>query len=142
MPKTATRAPSRNLQWTFLVHAVVAVVMGLPLLLVPEAWGALVNWRAVDPTVTRLLGAAVVAIAVASWLGYRADSREELRILVAFEVVFPAISGLAALYEVLLADGPTFTWVFVAITVVFTVAFAYFYRQMAAGTTAAEGAAA
>lgn len=105
---------------------------GCPLPLVPELWGEFVDWRAVDPTITRTLGAGLLAVAVASWLGYRADAWEELRILVVFEIVFPAFTALAALYEVLLADAPAFTWVIVAVTVVFALAFGCFYRRMTA----------
>ena len=63
---------SRGLKITFLIHAIVALVFGLLLYLQPGLWARMVNWAPFDPSLTRVYGAALSALAVSSWFGYRA----------------------------------------------------------------------
>lgn len=120
----------QGLRWVFLIHAIISAIFGLAFFFVPELWGEWVNWRTIDPTVTRVFGGGLLALAYASWLGYQASSWEAVRILVKFEIAFPALGFLAAIYEVLAANAPEFSWVIVASTAIFTVAFAYYYREL------------
>lgn len=127
---TADRSLPQGLRWTFLVHAALATVFGIVFFVVPDFWGDTVGWRTVDPTLTRLYGGGLIGVAVASWLGYQADRWDPVRLLVQFEIAFPAITLVAGLYEVVVAGAPAFTWVIVVITVIFTVAFTYYYNEL------------
>lgn len=115
----------------FQAHAVVALVFGLSFFVIPRLWAEWVAWGAIDQTMMRLYGAGLLALAEASWLGASADRWSTVRLLVVLEVAFPGLTAIAGLYEVLLAGAPAFTWVVVAVTGAFAVAFGYYYRELA-----------
>jgi len=120
---------SQGLKITFLIHAVVALVFGIAMYLIPGTWATLVNWVPFDSAMTRIYGAALLALAVSSWFGYRATRWEEVRIVMQMQIALPVLSALGGLYEALFAGAPSFVWVAIAIFVVFAVAWIYFYRQ-------------
>ena len=62
---------SRGLRITFLIHAVVAVTTGLLLFLIPGRFLAFIAWAPIDPIASRLLGAAMLALAWSSLRGWR-----------------------------------------------------------------------
>jgi len=120
---------SQGLRITFLMHVVVALGFGIVMYLVPETWATLVNWVPFDSAITRLYGAALLALAVGSWFGYRATRWHEVRIVVQMGIALAVLSTLGGLYELLLAGAPAFTSVAIVIFVVFAVAWIYFYRE-------------
>jgi hypothetical protein len=87
----------------------------------------LVSWTPFDRHVTRLYGAALLALAVSSWFGYRAAHWEEVRILLLLEIAFTLLSTIAGLWIVLFSAGPIFAWLAIAIWVIFAAAWIYFY---------------
>ncbi|NIV29587.1 MAG: hypothetical protein GWN58_08780, partial [Anaerolineae bacterium] len=69
---------SQGLKMTFLVHFVIGLIFGLIDLLIPEQWGNLTNWPVQDPTMYRLVGAAILAFAASSILAYRESDWERV----------------------------------------------------------------
>ena len=62
----------QGLKITFLIHAIVVLVFGVVMYLIPGMWATLVNWVPFDPGMPWGYGAAMLALAISSWLGYRA----------------------------------------------------------------------
>jgi hypothetical protein len=118
---------SRSLKITFLIHAIVALVFGLLLYLQPGLWARMINWTPFDGAMTRIYGAALLALAVSSWFGYRAARWDEVRILVLMEIALTVLSTVGGLWGLLFRGAPAFGWVCVVIWVVFVVAWIYFY---------------
>jgi hypothetical protein len=118
---------SRGLKITFLIHAIVALVFGLLLYVRPGLWVRMVDWTPYDVNMTRTYGAALLALAVSSWFGYRAVRWEEVRILVLMEIALTVLSTIGGLWGLLFRGAPVFGWVSVLIWVVFAVAWIYFY---------------
>jgi len=54
---------SKALQITFFVHAIVALILGVPLLIIPGTFLGSIGWVTVDVLISRLLGAALLALA-------------------------------------------------------------------------------
>lgn len=125
---------SKGLKFTFLIHAIVALVFGIVLYLQPGQWARLVNWVPHDDHMTRIYGAALLALAVGSWFGYRAAQWEEVRILVLIEIALTALSTVGGLWGLFFRNAPAFTWVAVVIWVAFAVAWIYFYSERRAQT--------
>jgi hypothetical protein len=125
---------SKGLKSTFLIHAIVALVFGIVLYLQPKLWATLVQWIPFDGNMTRIYGAALLALAVSSWLGYRATRWEEVRILVLMEIALTALSTVGGLWALLFRNAPAFAWVSVVIWVAFAVAWMYFYPRRPAQT--------
>lgn len=118
---------SRGLKITFLIHAIVALIFGIGCYLKPGIWVTLANWTPFDPHMTRTYGAALLALAVSSWFGYRATHWEEVRILVQMEIALTVLSTVGGLWGLLFRRAPTFGWVAIVIWVAFAVAWIYFY---------------
>ncbi len=118
---------SKGLKITFLIHAIVALVFGVVLYLQPGLWATMVKWTPFDGNMTRIYGAALLALAVSSWFGYRAARWDEVRILVLMEIALTVLSTVGGLWGLLFRGAPVFAWVSVVIWVVFAVAWIYFY---------------
>ncbi len=122
---------SRGLRIVFLVHAIVSVISGIVMYIVPGTWASSADWAPFDPAITRIYGAALLALALSSWLGFRATSWEEVRIVVQMEIAFTVLGALGGLYEVLFADAPSSAWASVVIFVAFAIAWFFYYRREA-----------
>ena len=120
----------RGLKITFLLHMFVALAFGLVMFLSPEWWGRIANYAPIDPTVTRVLGAAVLALALSSWLGFRAQHWEDVRIVVETEMAYTVLGSAAMLYSLFFAGAAPFTWVPLVTFVAFGVAWIYFYWKL------------
>lgn len=120
----------KGLRITFLIHSIFAFFFGLLLFVAPGWFADVVRWTPSDPAMGRLFGAALIALASSSLLGFYATRENEVRILVEMEMVFTVVGSLGALYQVLFAAAPLFNWVILAIWVPFAVAWFYFLRRM------------
>ena len=96
---------SKLLKTTFLVHGIVAVVVGVILLVVPGRFLSVIGWRPIDPIMARFLGAAFLALAWGDVRGWRALSWSEVNIFVEVQQAFAALAGLGLLRH-LLTPGP------------------------------------
>ena len=150
------RPISDGLRTTFLVHLVVGAILGIALFLVPGRALNLLGWvpdwvqlpntdqnipgqTFVDPVVTRILGAALLALAFSSlrgWLG-SAPARKwsEVALLVELETIFNALGAIAILAGAFLigqrmqAGMPLIGWVLFVVQIAFTVTFGLAWRQ-------------
>ena len=104
---------SQSTKYTFLIHAIVAAIMGIPLLLVPGDFLPLFGWEAdgIDPLISRILGAAVVALAWSSYRGWRALDWEQVRITVEAEVVFTILAVIGMLRHIIGFEAPSDIWI-------------------------------
>ncbi len=139
----------KGLQITFLIHAVVALVLGLALLLVPGRSLNFLGWvpdtvqlpnselsipgqTFVDPLVTRLLGAALLALAYLSfrcWAKVARSMRDTL-LIVEFEAVLCALSIIAILPILINLNRPSplILWVCLLAYAAFFVAWGLAWR--------------
>lgn len=135
------RSITNYLRNLFLVHAVVGVIIGLPLWLVPGRTLTLLGWTPqvvdfpaldvsipgtefVNPTFVRLVGAALLALAFSSFQGWRASRWQQVALLVQLELVFCALGVAAFLARVITrgTDKPLIFWVDLLLLAVFTLA--------------------
>ena len=115
---------SKGLRITFLIHAVVAGVFGLFLLLIPGRFLEFIGWAPIDPIVSRLLGAAMLALAWSSVRGWRASGWAEVAILVEMEVIFTVLACVALLRHLLFGWWPWMPWAVLVLCALFAVAWA------------------
>lgn len=116
---------SRSLRNTFLVHAVVAVLFGLPLLIAPGRFLDVFGWAPIDPIMSRLVGAALLALGWGSFRGWRAATRSDVEILLQVEVIFTVLSVLAILRHVTGGSWPWYVWTMLLTFAAFAVAWIY-----------------
>jgi hypothetical protein len=117
---------SRGLQVTFLIHAAVALAFGLPLLLAPGRWLTMWGWAPIDPILSRLLGAALLALAWSSFRGWRATAWAQVAIVVELEAVFTVLGCLGLLRHLLVANYPMTVWLLFVVLLAFAIAWSFF----------------
>ena len=120
------------LRYVFLIHAIVALVVGALLLVIPGrvlqwvGWVATPpvsgSWAAAGPIVTRLLGAGLLALAWGSFRGWRAADRREVTFLVEMGAAFTILGCVGLLRHLLFAGYPFTVWLSFAVLAAFAIA--------------------
>ena len=76
------------IKYTFLVHFVIAAIFGFFLTFLPVLFGELFNWPYEELYFTRLAGGLMLGLGTTSFLAFRADSWEKIKIIVIGEIVW------------------------------------------------------
>lgn len=113
---------SRSVRTIFLVHTVVSLILGIPMLIAPGRFLTWLGWAPIDPLMSRVLGAAVLALAWSSFRGWRADDRAHVTILIELEAVFTVLGCIGLLRHLLFAPFPLAPWLVFVVMAVFAVA--------------------
>ena len=116
---------SKSLKYTFLIHVVVSLIFGAALLLAPGRTLGLFGWAPIDPLISRLLGAALLALAWSSYRGWGASSYEQVSVLVEMEVIFTVFGSVGLLRHLIKAWYPWYVWFVFSVLVVFAIAWIY-----------------
>jgi hypothetical protein len=117
---------SKALRITFLVHAIIALVLGLALLIIPGQFLNFLNWRPNEPLISRLFGAALLALAWGSFRGWQSSERAQVKILIEIEAVFTVLGSIGLLRHLFIAYYPPIVWATLLLLVVFAIAWIYF----------------
>lgn len=94
---------SRELRNLFLLHALVSLLFGVPLVLFPGPFLGALGWTPIDPILSRVAGAAILAMGWSSVRAWLADSPHIARVLIEMEAVFSLAGALAVLRHLLIA---------------------------------------
>ena len=115
----------KSLRYTFGVHALVALLLGAALLLAPGRFLGLFGWAPVDPLLSRVLGAALIALAWTSFRGYRASSRAQVALLIEAEAAFCVLASVGILRHILASNWPWYVWTMLVVFILFAVAWVW-----------------
>lgn len=118
-------AMSKVLRSTFLVHATVALVLGVLLLIIPGRFLEALGWAPIDPIISRLLGAALLALAWSSFRSWRAADRAHVAIVLEAEAVFTVLGSMAVLRHLAVANYPSMVWLLFLVLLAFAVSWVY-----------------
>lgn len=103
---------SRSLKIFFLIYAIFTFILGAPLLLAPGRFLGLFFWAPIDPLLTRLLGAAFLAMTVGAVRGYLARQRERVQVTIETNLVFCALGAAGFLRHLLTGSYyPLIIWI-------------------------------
>jgi hypothetical protein len=117
---------SKSLRYTFLIHAVVAVLFGAPLLVMPGQFLGWFGWAPVDPILSRVLGAALLALAWSSYRGWQAKDRAQVSVLLEMEAVYTVLGAIGVLRHLVIANYPWYVWLLFVVLALFAIAWLYF----------------
>ena len=106
----------------FLTHAIVALVVGAPLLIIPGRFLGWLGWAPVEPVINRILGAALLALAWNSFRGWRATEKAQVTSSVEMEIAFTILGCIGVLRHLLIANYPAIVWTVLAVLALFAVA--------------------
>jgi hypothetical protein len=117
---------SKALRTTFLVHSIVSVLIGALLLLIPGRLLLGLGWTPIDPIVSRLLGAALLALAWSSFRSWRATERSQVAIILEMEAAFTVLGSVGLLRHLLFGRWPLIVWATFVVLLAFAVAWIVF----------------
>jgi hypothetical protein len=111
---------SKLLKSAFLAQAILGILVGLSLLLAPGRFLGLVYWQPIDVILSRLLGAALLAMSWTSIYGFRAANRAQAAVLIQMQAIFCGLGALGILRH--LINGAYYApviWIIFGILAVF-----------------------
>ena len=94
---------SQGLAILFRLHALVSLLFGLPLLLFPGHLLAALGWAPIDPILSRVAGAAIIALGWSSVRARLTDSPQITLVLIEMDAVFSVIGTLGVLRHLLVS---------------------------------------
>ena len=117
---------SKGLKNLFLFHFIVAIVFGLTYLLIPETFASIVQWPLRETFPYRLLGAALMGFGVSSWLAFKNQLWESVKIIVVMEIVWCGLGTVVMLWGMFTQGLPAIGWLNTVLMAFFTVTFGYY----------------
>lgn len=124
-----------GLKLTFLIHAVVAFIVGLIFIVVPQFWATLFGQSLAELGIYRVLGAAILAFGMSSWWAYRETLWANVKIVTEMEIVWTVLGALMTAYALLFEGMITAGWIMALTLSAFAVAFVYYYVRETAVST-------
>jgi O-antigen/teichoic acid export membrane protein len=115
-------------KYVFLMHVIATLIFGVWFFLSPESWVALTEWP-VELASGRMLGAALLMMAVGSFMGYRATSWEQVELYVTIQIVWNLLGTISLLWSYATMTLPVAGWINIGVLVLFLLLFGYVYYQ-------------
>ena len=121
-----------TLRTWFIIHFLVDIAVGIPLLLAPEPVAGLLGWTMVDPYTARLVGAALMGIGIESYIGRNAGP-DVFRGMLNLKVIWSGAAIFAIALSLLTGERPWGAWLFLAVFILFNLIWVHYWRQLRAG---------
>ena len=113
---------SRLLRVLFPVFAVLALLVGVPLLLAPGRFLDIFGWAPVEPILDRILGSALIALAWASWRAGRSRDAALVILIAETNAAFCTLGAAGILRHVISpAHYPLMVWTVLVVLAAFAV---------------------
>jgi hypothetical protein len=122
-----------SLRRWFIVHSVVDLILGLPLLLAPALVLRPLGWVTIDQAAVRLVGAALLAIGLQSFVG-RGAGVEVYKAMLNLKIVWSG-SAIVGLVAAIGAGAPSAAWAFLSAFLAFFGVWTHYrirFKQLAA----------
>jgi len=118
----------KGLEWTFLIHFFVTAFFGVAFMFFHKVILEAVEWPYYDEVTSRLLGAAMIAIATSSLLAWREKEVEKVRIVMEMELVWLILAVVVSIYGIIMTMN-LIVWAALGLFAAFLVGFIYYYRE-------------
>ena len=118
----------KGLRTWFVIHFIVDMVFGIPLLILPVTTLTWLGWAKIDPLTSRLVGAALMGIGIESFLGRNA-SKEVYQAMLNLKLIWSA-SAIFALTLSLFSEAPTIVWLIWGLFAGFFCVWAFYKRKL------------
>jgi hypothetical protein len=119
---------SPGLRNTFLVHSIAMLMFALNYIFTPVLWGDLTGCLSNQvPQIFRLMGTVIFGYAISSFLAYRANMWERVKITAQMNCVITAMFPIMLVLALFFWDLPSIGWMYFVVMLGFAIAFNYFY---------------
>lgn len=139
----SNREIPRGLRIAFLIHAIFTLIFGIAGTFAAKLVGDIANHPVRDVDVNAMLGVVSLALAIGSFMAYRASGWEQINIMtvmITFSNLFGGVTGLIAYFFPsmfgLTEPYPPVQLIVSAALTAFGATFAYFYLSPKAATAA------
>ena len=119
---------STGLRYILLVHFILGIIIGIIFLFFPEQYCLLFGIEISDHGMYRLIGAASLALGFSSYLAYKKNDWEIVKLFVQMELVWLVGANIGMIWW-LATNAPIMTWVIEIMFIFFLGAFLLFYFQ-------------
>ena len=119
---------STGLRYILLVHFILGIIIGVVFLFFPEQYCLLFGIVINDNGMYRLIGAASLALGFSSYLAYKKNDWDVVKLFVQMELVWLVGANIGMIWW-LATNAPIMTWVIEIMFIFFLVAFLLFYFQ-------------
>jgi hypothetical protein len=118
-------AMPKALRIIYLVYGLFTILFGVPLFVVPGRLLDFFGWSPVEPLISRLLGAALLAMTWGAWRSFRAGTRAQVQIGMEANLVFTVFGAVGLFRHLVVADYyPFMVWFVFGLLVAWAVAWA------------------
>jgi hypothetical protein len=114
-------AITKLLKVTLIVHIVLAVLFGLPLLGMPVRFLVFFGWAPVDPLLSCILGAALLGFGWLDLRTLRGNSRQAAQPVIEAGTVFCGLASAGLFWHVLGSYWPWMVWIVLATFIILAV---------------------
>jgi len=120
---------SKGLRNWFVVHFILDVLFGVPLILAPFQFLSFFGWSTIDPITARLVGAALMGIGIESFLGRNADI-QAYQSMLNLKIIWSGTAIIGFVLSILTGYRPWGIWLLVVIFAAFNVLWIYYRLQL------------
>lgn len=125
---------SSGLKTTFFTHFIITSFVGIQHILAPRWWTDLAGMEITITVTWRIIGAGVIGFAVSSFLAYKAEFWEQVRIVVIMEIIWSVIAALVIIWGIFIEEVPPLEWLNVGLLICFAFLFTFHFMKMRANS--------
>jgi len=119
---------SKGLKYVLLIHFILGIIIGVVFLFFPEQYCLLFGIVISDHGMYRLIGAASLALGFSSYLAYKKNDWDVVKLFVQVEFVWLVGANIGMIWW-LFTGGPIMAWIIEVMFILFLVVFLFFYFQ-------------
>ncbi len=119
---------AKGLRTWFIIHFVTDLVFAIPLIVAPRATLSLFGWETVDPITARVVGAALMAIGLESYL-VRDARLEVFRAMINLKIIWSSTAILGIIWGIV-EGAPPMAWLFLGLFGIFNAVWVYYRRRV------------
>jgi hypothetical protein len=119
----------KTLRLIFLVHALIAIIVGIQHMIFPNLPGILTGVTLPAPVLYRILGAAVFSFGVSSWMAYKEKTWVAIRIIVIMEIIWSVLGAVIIAWGILSGKLPWIEWPNAVLLLIFGSLFMFFWLK-------------
>ena len=132
---------SKGLRWTFFIHFLVFLFIGLVFTMLIDFYIEIIEWPYLDPVTLQLLGFTLLVFSLSSFIAWKETEWEKVKTIVIMEIAW-FMAGVYVMFWALylgidnpyIPPLPTIGWIyliiFIAFLILFLVSYPYVYLPL------------
>lgn len=119
---------SKLSKYIFLLAFIAQIIFGVLFFITPETWITLTGWPN-EPSTGRVLGAAILVLALGSLLAFQKTSWDKVELYVIMQILWNSIGLIAMLWNYFTVVLPVAVWLNIGLLGLFLILFLFVYMK-------------